>query len=261
MRTRRNSQFSRLIQTPCILALAVTALAISALACGGSSGLGDFVPGPLVCAPLGNQSYEYQVQSSFEMLEATGTPPPSTAAFNPAFTLVETITGRVSGGTKLSVQIDNFDGSTHTTSQVIELENNVAYRNSGKGWNQEDTSKLAIIRYLPTNVCSSLAPDVDSSKLGTAQGISVNGIASQQFTFSDLPTQFFARDPDFGGASDAATYISTLDGTIALANKGGYPTQFDITGVGAYPNGQTFKIRITFQVSNFGQSQDIKPPI
>ena len=240
-----------------VLGLLVAVAFLSA--CGGGSAA-VFKPGPLVCDALSTQSYQYQVQASLQVEAVAGTPPPSTGAFSPPFTFTETIQGAVSNGKYFQVTIDNNDGHSDTIVQALQLDNNVGYQNFGDGWHVRDTSRSAIVKYFPPNVCSALAPDVDTSTLGTAQAEQVNGIASQRFTFTNLPTKFFTRDADYGGGSDAGSYIQDVNGTIWVANSGGYPTKLDMTGAGQYPNGQPLKVRMTFQVSDVGKSVDLKVP-
>jgi hypothetical protein len=228
-------------------------------ACGGGSPA-VFKPGPLVCDTLSSQSYQYQVQATLQVDAMAGTPPPSTGAFDPAHTFTETIQGAVSDGKYFQVTVDNNDGHSDTIFQASQLDNNVGYTNLGDGWNVRDVSTAALIKYFPPEVCSALAPDVDTSTLGTAQAEQVNGIASQRFAFTNLPTQFFTRDTDYGAGSDAASYLHDVNGMIWVANSGGYPTKLDMTGTGQYPNGQPLKVRLTFQVSDVGKSVDLKAP-
>jgi hypothetical protein len=240
-----------------VLGLSIAVAFLSA--CGGGSAA-VFKPGPLVCDALSTQSYQYQLQAALQVDAMAGTPPPSTDAFSPPFTFTETIQGAVSDGKKFQVTIDNSDGHSDTIFQALQLDNNVGYQNFGDGWNVRDTSRGTLVKYFPPDVCNALAPDVDTSTLGTAQAEQVNGIASQRFAFTDLPTQFFTRDADYGGGSDAGSYLHNVNGTIWVADSGGYPTKLDMTGAGQYPNGQPLKVRITFQASDVGKSVDLKAP-
>jgi hypothetical protein len=242
-----------------VLAGLLLAAAAFLSACGGGSAA-VFKPGPLVCDTLSTQSYQYQLQATFHVDAMTGTPPPSTGAFSPSFTFTETIQGAVSDGKKFQVTVDNNDGYTDTIFQVMQLDNNAGYENRGRGWTTFSTSTGLPIKYFPPDVCSALAPDVDTSTLGAGQAEQVNGIASQRFALTNLPTQFFTRDGDYGGGSDAASYIQSVNGTIWVANSGGYPTKVDMIGAGQYPNGQPLKVRITFQASDVGKSVDLKAP-
>ncbi len=235
----------------------LVAVAAFLSACGGDSAA---KPGPLVCDTLSTQSYQYQMQATLQVDAMAGTPPPSTGAFSLPFTFTETIQGGVSDGKRFQVTVDNNDGYSDTIFQALQLDNNVGYENIGQGWKIRDTSRGSLIKYFPPDVCSALAPDVDTSTLGTAQAEQVNGIDSQRFAFTNLPTQFFTRDADYGGGSDAASYIQDVTGTIWVANSGGYPTKLDMTGTGQYPNGQPLRVRLTFQASDVGKSVDVKVP-
>jgi hypothetical protein len=230
-------------------------------ACGGGDSIAAFKPGPLVCDTLSTQPYQYQVQATEEIVRVAGTPAPSAAAFKQPFTLTETIQGVVSDATKFQVTIDNSDGYNTTTLQAIQLDNNIGYLNSGDGWKQQDTSKRNLpVRYRPVDLCNALSPDVDTSKLGTPQADKVNGIDSQSFALLSLPSQYFVRDPDFGASSDVGRLIKSVDGTVWVANSGGYLTRMDIAGTGKYPNGQSIKVRLTFQISGVGKGVDVKAP-
>jgi hypothetical protein len=240
-----------------VLAGLLVAVAAFLSACGGGSA---FKPGPLVCDALSTQSYQYQLEATLHVDAMTGTPPPSTGGFSLPFTFTETIKGVVSDGKRFHVTVDNNDGYSDTVFEALQLDNNVGYENRGDGWKTMDTSRGTLIKYFPPDVCSALAPDVDTSKLGTPQAEQVNGIASQRLALTNLPTQFFTRDADYGGGSDAASYIQSVNGTIWVANSGGYPTKLDMTGAGQYPNGQPLKVRITFQASDVGKSVDLKAP-
>jgi hypothetical protein len=248
------------VRRSCIVLIGLLAV-VTLAACGGGGSIAAFKPGPLACDTLSTGSYQYQAQVTQALVAATGTPAPSAAAPRPPFTFSETIQGAVSGGTKFQVTINTSDGFNTTTAQAIQLDNNVGYLNSGEGWQQQDTSKRFLpLPYRPADLCNALAPDIDTSKLGTPQADKVNGIDSQSFALTNFPSQYFTRDPDFGGGSDAGSLIKTIDGTVWVANSGGYLTRMDITGIGQYPNGQSINVRLTFQVSDVGSSVDVKAP-
>lgn len=254
------AEMTNLVRRSSIVLIGLLAVAVLA-ACGGGDSAATFKPGPLVCDTLSTGSYQFQAQATQELVAVTGTPGPSAAALKPTFTLSETIQGGVSNGTKLQVTINNSDGGNTTTLQAIQLDNNVGYLNFGDGWKVQDTSKRSLpVRYHPADLCNALAPDIDTSKLGTPQADKVNGIDSQSFALTNFPSRYFARDPDFGAPSDAGSYIKVVDGTIWVANSGGYLTKMDITGTGQEPTGQLLKIRLTLQVSDVGKSFDVKAP-
>ncbi len=246
---------------PLILAGALIVLAAFG-ACGGDDSA-VATPGPLVCDTLLQGSYHYIVHTTEGADNVPGTPAPSASPALPAATFTSDIQGAVEGA-KFDVTVRNTVGGQSSEHEAIDLGSGEGYLNLkdfGQGWQKQDTSKNPIVvAYKPADLCSALGPDVDTSKLASGQAEAVNGIASQRFALQGFATQFFARDPDFGPASDAARYIHTVDGTIWVANKGNYVSKLDISGAGQYPNGQTLSVKLTLEVSDVGGDVKVTAP-
>ena len=144
---------------------------------------------------------------------------------------------------------------------VVSVADNQAFvRLSGVWQKADNTSNRPVpLPYQPDQICKALAPDVDTTKLGAGQPETVNGVSSQRFTLHSSATSFFTNE--FGGQSDIAANVKTLDGTIWVADQGNFMTKLDITGVGQYTNGQPISVKITFELSDLGADIKIGPPL
>jgi hypothetical protein len=250
---------------PQILAGALIVLAAFG-ACGGDDSA-VAKPGPLVCDTLLQGSYHYIAHVTEGVDNAPGTPAPSASPALPAATFTWDIQGAIVGA-KFDVTVRNTAGQSgegqSSEYEAIDLGSGQGYLNlkdTGQGWQNHDTSySPLVVPYRPADLCSALGPDVDTSKLASGQAEAVNGIASQRFALQGFATQFFARDPDFGPASDAARNIHTVDGTIWVANQGNYVSKLDISGAGQYPNGQTISVKLTLEVSDVGGDVKVTAP-
>lgn len=141
------------------------------------------------------------------------------------------------------------------------LADNRGFLKLDNNWTEANTTTRPIpLPYQPNQLCTALAPDIDTTKLGAGQAETVNGISSQKFTLQVLQTSFFANERDFGSGSDVAANIKTLDGTIWVADSGNYPTKLDISGVGQYSNGQPISVKMTFELSDVGGDITIGAP-
>jgi hypothetical protein len=253
---------------PILLTAAVAALAVFA-ACGGdddddADGPGaSYAPGALICDALQQDSYEYTMDVTLEVKESesTATPEPGTVQGPAPFQFFETIVAKVEDGTEIDASVVNTDGGVARGEfQAIEL-GDVGYINHDEaGWEERDTAQRPLpIRYRPFWVCPALAPDINTTPLqGTAED--VNGIPSTRYTLTDLSPLFFARDPDFGGASDAANYVRAINGDIWIAQDGGYPTKLDIIGEGAYPDGKPISVHMVFEITKMGGGISVSAP-
>ncbi len=246
--------------------IAVLALAIAG--CSGGSSDPAFKPGPLACDGLGTKSYNYtvNVKEQVNALESTPAPPVTIAPrIVPAASITWDIQGAVQGGGKGG----SIDATQHNATQggsanieTIALESGDDFYNVDQGGWQQDTTQQGPRgpSFEPLTVCNALSPDADTTKLGAGVSETVNGVASQKFGFQGLSSLFINRLPEFAGG-DAGSYISTLDGTVWVAEKGNLITKLDITGTGQYPNGQTISVTLQFEVKDLGGDIKVRAPI
>jgi hypothetical protein len=146
----------------------------------------------------------------------------------------------------------------------IALESGDLFFNINKGGWQRPTGGQPATggpSFEPLNICNSLSPDADTTKLGAGVSETVNGVASQKFGFQGLSSQFIARLPDFGGGSFAGSYIHNLDGTVWVAEKGNLITKLDIAGTGQLPDGHPISVTLQFEVRDLGSDVTVRAPI
>lgn len=247
-----------------VLAGLIAVLALAIAGCSGGSSNPAFKPGPLACDGLGTKSYHYtmSVKEQVDALASTPAPPVTIAPrIVPAASLTWDIQGAVQGGGNGgSIDATQHDATQGGSANVetIALDNgDIFYNVSGGGWKPGGSAPP----FKPLVVCNSLSPDADTTKLGAGVSEAVNGVASQKFGFQGLASQFIARLPDFGASSDAGAYISTLGGTVWVAEKGNLITKLDITGTGQYPNGQAISVTMQFEVKDLGGDITVRAPI
>lgn len=257
---------NRPLVLPWVLVCPLLVLAAVFGGCSGGNSTAAAKPGPLVCDTLGSGSYHYteRVAYAVSALSGSPSPPPVTSPADvpqPAFSLSDDIRGAVQG--------PNIDATMHTVIgsapgsdvEMIILAGGQGFLKLNTGWTQASSLNRPVpLPYQPNQLCAALAPDVDTTRLGAGQPEAVNGVSSQKFTLQGLPTSFFANEPDFGGGSDFAAYIKTLDGTIWVADQGNFITKLDITGAGQFPNGQPISVAITLELSDLGADIKIEPP-
>jgi hypothetical protein len=239
-------------------------MGVLGVAIAGCSGGSDpaFKAGPLACDGLGTKSYHYTVNVKEEVkpLESTPLAPVTSAPGPPAATLTWDIQGVVQGGNS----IGSIDAKQHNATrggsgdvETIYLESGVGYYTVGRGWQASSGGPS----FQPLNLCNALSADADTTKLGEGVPETVNGVASRKFSFQGLSSLFVARQPDFGGGSDAGTYVRTLDGSVWVAEKGNLITKLDLTGTGHYENGASISVTVKFEVSDLGSDVKVRAPV
>jgi hypothetical protein len=244
-----------------VLAGLIALLGLAIAGCSGGSGDPAFKPGPLACDGLGTKSYHYTVNVKEEVKESTPVPP---ATIAPGIIPALTVTWDIQGGVQGGANGGSIDAKQHNATQgasadveTIALENgDDFYRINKGGWQQAPGGPS----FEPLVVCSSLSPDVDTTKLGAGVSEAVNGVASQKFGFQGLSSLFIGRLPDFGGGSNAGIYVRTLAGTVWVAEKGNLITKLDVTGTGQYPNGQPISVTLQFEVRDLGGDIKVSAP-
>jgi hypothetical protein len=249
---------------PLIPALAglIAVLGLAIAGCSGGASDPAFKPGPLACDGLGTKSYHYTVNVTEEVKALASTPaPPATLSPHGASPGVVTwdIQGVVQGGNK----VGSIDAKQHNAVEggsgdveTIALEGGATFYNIGQGWLPSSTGPT----FPPLNLCNSLAPDADTTKLGVGVPEAVNGVASLKFSFQGLSSLFIAREPEFAGG-DAGAWVRTLNGAVWVAEKGNLITKLDVTVTGQYPNGQPISVAIKFEVSDLGGDIKVVAPI
>ncbi len=249
---------------PKALAGLLVALALAFVACGGSS-TPDAKPGPLVCDTLTSGSYRY---TETVALMVTALPSPTSSAPAPsgstqphtALNFTSTIQASVAGAA-IDATIHNDTGDATGDYEAIQLADNQGFVKLDNVWTQSGSSARPVpIPYQPYLLCTALAPDIDTTKLGAGQAEAVNDVASQKFTLQAMSTDFFAREADFGPSSDVGINVKTLGGTIWVANGGNYPVKIDLTGSGQYSNGQPISVKMTYELSDLGADIKIGAP-
>src|SRR5438445_2381632 len=87
---------------PCFTLLGLIALAVVLAGCGGGSST-PYVVGPVVCDPLGQQSYKYTVHATQNVApsHSSASSAPSSATAHPLFGFSESIEGQADHGTHL----------------------------------------------------------------------------------------------------------------------------------------------------------------
>jgi hypothetical protein len=236
-------------------------LAASLAACGGGGSNVVYQPGPLVCDTFSKASFRYKVHAEQKVDPVVGTPVPDKPVLG-AYTLTEDILGNVQDGTKFDASTTTTgSGLTPHTSEVIKLSDTLGYFNNGSGWSAVNATaaRPLPLRYQPQILCEALAPDADTSKFSGGQTEDVNGVNSHRYSFSGLSAQFLARESDFGGGSQIANAIQTLDGTVWVADKG-YPTKFELSGAGPLSSGQLNSLNLTFEVTDMGADVSVQAP-
>ncbi|MEO8458257.1 MAG: hypothetical protein ABI559_10630, partial [Chloroflexota bacterium] len=78
--------------------------------------------------------------------------------------------------------------------------------------------------------------------------------------FQDVPSEFLARDEDFGAPSDAALNIHSVSGSIWVAQKGDQLTKVDLVAAGAYPNGQPITVTVQYELKDVGSDVKVDAP-
>jgi hypothetical protein len=250
-----------------LLALAVVSIGAIMVACGGGSDSGkDYTAGPLLCGGLGTISYNYTGHMTEEVLPLSGSPAPgSSEQPHTPLKVVWDVQGNVEKGSSLSdyslhLIMNNSVGTATGKTESIVLHDGSGYFNIGLGW-QAAGNRPPDQLHRPSTICSSLSPDLDTTKLGIPTSEDVNGVPSYKFTFQDVPTEFLSRDADFGASSDAAQNIHSVSGSIWVAKKGDQVTKVDITGAGAYPNGQSITVTMQYELTDVGSDIKVAAPI
>ncbi len=242
------------------LLFGLTMAAILLAACG-SNGYDDTTPATAVnCDRLASESYRWSAHWQQSVDELAGSPSPNVQEQIP-YTFTGDIEGNVEDGTGIDVSYSNTDGSSSGDVQAIRMDNGLAYLDVGTGFNELNTAVRPIaIPFEPSVVCQSFAPDLDLSELGSGTPDPVNGIEGLRYDFEDLPTLYFARSPMFGAASDVARYASEWDGSVWVANAGGYISKFDVTAERPFESGQYIRFEATFEVYDMGEDVSVSRP-
>lgn len=241
-----------------------TLLLLVVAACGG----GDDKPvvslpaGAVGCQQMFSDSYQYSVQVDRDIGPLPTAAPTPTGQGRPPFHFTTTVKGLVQDGVKLQGTINNTDGNSETVYEAIQIGNTGYLKfDDGQGWKANDTSLRRIpFPYWPMAVCESIAPDIDTTALGAPESENLNGLGTERFKLTDLGVDFFKRSPDFSGASDEANFLTSLSGTMWVAEEGRYPAKFDISGQGNYLSGQVFTVRIQYEVWDIGSDIKISEP-
>lgn len=228
----------------------------------GATPTGDATTTSIIaCDTFRQKSYRYTVEGMLEVTAIEGTPVPSAAPGPNPYTFAESIEGSVEDGANIRVAVSNTDGINTTNFEGIELDDGRGWTNfDGGGWEQQDTTERPLpIRYRPAIICEAIAPDLTSSVLA-GEPEEVNGVASTRYTLDDVPPAFFARDLDFGAASDLFQYGKTADATVWVADDGDYLTKLDITGYAQYPAGQPMTMRLVFELGELDDGIAVDAP-
>jgi hypothetical protein len=247
-----------------LVACATGVVLLTIAACGGG---GDDAPsaslaaGAIGCEQMFEDSYQYSVQIDLDVGPLPAVAPTPTGQGRPPFHFTTIVKGQVQDGVKLQGKIDNTDGNSKTVYDAIQIGDTGYLKFDETGWRANDTSLRPIpFPYSPMTVCESIAPDVDTTALGTPANEETSGVSTERYELTNLGIDFFKRSPEFGGASDAAAYLSSLSGTLWVAEKGRYPAKFDITAQGSYPSGQVLTVRVQFEVWGLGSDIQIEEP-
>jgi hypothetical protein len=251
-----------------LVALAVVGFAAIFAACGSSGDDPALQDGPLKCDGMGTHSYHYTVNAAQEVKEFTGTvapsPRPQDVPHGPV-KLSWDVQGALEGG-KTVGDIDakqhNVAGGASGDIETIALETGDAFYDLGSGWTKNDNpSRPPPIQFEPRIVCNSIAPDIDTTKLGTGTSETINGTPSKKYTFDNLPSGYWRRQPDFGGGSDVGNNVGTISGSIWIAEKGNMITKLDVHATGAYPNGQEIDVSVKMELSDVGGDVKVEAPL
>lgn len=235
----------------CILALLA--------ACGGSDK--PFQPSPVTCDTLTNSAYRYTSEVAIEVKEVEG-PVLASPGFDPnPFRLVQGFDGIVQAPDKVRVAISTKDPPGSAVIQMMVI-GDKAYSNAGTGWveGKLSSSRPFPIAHRPPTVCAAIAKDLDPTKL-TGEEDAVHDIDAHRYDFNELPTTYFANDPDFGGGSDAGRLIHAVQGSAWIADEGGYVAKLVLAGTGQYTSGRKIVVQISYELSDMNPGDiDIQPP-
>jgi hypothetical protein len=254
---------NRTFRSPLLL-LVVAALAVVAAACGDDDddNAASFSEGdPVVCDQLANDSYRYTFV--YQFTTDSPEPKPTNVVQGPTDAqFTQQITGTVEDNDSFMADISNEFGGGPTVYGVVKDNGRSWFERSADQWTEEELPEGrggTVIPMLPVNLCIAIAPDIDTSAGGVSED--VGGIDSLRYDVAPLTSDFPDRSQDFGPQSDVAALINDFNGSVWVAESGGYISKMELTGTGTYPDGTVLDIRITYEISDVGSEIDVDPPI
>lgn len=127
-------------------------------------------------------------------------------------------------------------------------------------WMARDvTPDVAPIPFLPIDLCTSIAPDIDTTSQ-TPVREKVNGFDTLKYHFDALPSGFSNRL--WTSSSDMGQFIKTYTVDIWIHEKDNWPVRFDLKGGGNYDNGQALRAAVFLELRDIDDdSINIVPPI
>lgn len=232
-----------------LVLFSVAALALTGLAaCGGDDG-GEVTVDRLACDRLGTlDSYQYKSKARI-LTEAPeqGTPAPN--AFAPFDLTWEIEADVVDQGASTHAVVTTTDAGSKLSTDVIATDGKVWWSTDpGLGYVQHAAGSDTLIPYTPSDACQSLRDFVDLSLMEGSKD-EVNGIRSFKYTLEGLDPQFLASHRNFGGTHDGVTLPESYDGAVWVATDGGYASRAELSATGAYPDGGTLTVELTFELS------------
>jgi hypothetical protein len=248
-------------------------LALLLAACsGGGSPNASFIAPAITCDPLNGPPYKFTSEVTIEVLAATSpVPVPSDQNRPQQFRFTQTIDGQVRDLDKVSARISSvqstaaFPSDTGSVSSapidVIVIGSDYYTSYAGQ-WTKStvNPSSPNPVSYRPFTACKAIETLIDpTSAIG--QPDKVNELQAHRYGVNLTGGTFFAQDQDFGGRSDAASFVKQLTGNIWLADDGAFIAKMDVTGSGTYPDGKTITASLKYEISDYnGGDITIQPP-
>jgi hypothetical protein len=245
-----------------LLSAPAALLVLASTACGGDDDdeATAFDAGsPVVCDTLSNESYTYNAMFQFTVeapeVRPTGVPPgPESTQFT------QDIAGE-------HEDADSFKATTVASDTFREYPAVSAVYDDGRVWTSNPTGwteqppreRLGDnIPYRPVDVCTALAPDIDTT--WDTESEEINGVDSHRFDVEGLVSDFPDRSPGLGGGADIAQLVNEFDGSIWVAEDGAYVTKMELTGSGTYPDGTALSVIFAYEITEMDADIDIAPP-
>ena len=247
------------------LALALLAIVVLASACGDDDDDGNassFSQGdPVVCDRLASDSYKWTFFHQFTT-DAPEIAPTDVAQGPGDAEFKQEVSGEVEDNDSYLAQISNEFPPGPPTEYGVVKDNGRSWAQRPTEWQEEDVSDGqpgTIIPHLPFTLCQAIAQDIDTA--AEAQTEDIGGIASLRYDYAPLVSDFPERSQDITPQSDIAILVNEFNGSVWVADGGGYITKMELTGTGTYEDGTVLNVTYRYEVSDMGGEIDVDPPI